>query len=630
MCGIAGIMNFTPGEMVRSESIQPMLDSMFHRGPDDQGIYARGIVGLGMRRLSIIDLEGGRQPISNEDGTLWIIYNGEIFNHEALRADLIRSGCRYKTHSDTETILHLFEEKGPACLEDLRGMFAFAIWDERKRSLFVARDRLGIKPLFYSHDDRRLIFGSELKALLALPDVKREIDWTALDAYFAYGYIPAPWTAYKGIQKLLPGHYMIVDQRGVLIHSYWDLYFEPKRRASESDLMDEFLFLLKESVRMRLMSEVPLGCFLSGGVDSSFVTALMSEMMESPVKTFTIGFGGQKGNFLDEREYAREVSRRYQTDHQEFQVLPEIEHVIDLILHAFDEPFSDDSVIPTYYICKMAREKVTVALTGLGGDENFAGYERYLGFWMSEIFEGLPQFIRERWVKPVVSRLKEGKGGHYRINHLKRFIEADGLSLSHRFQRYISPFSPTQREMLYLPMLRKEIDFDAVERIGRKYFDQSDAEDPIDRALYQDIKMYLPDDILALTDRLGMHHSLELRVPFVDHKLMEFCAKIPSNLKIRWGRKKYLLKKAAASYLPASVIRHRKQGFGSPMAIWLRTDMMPYVDRILAPERIDAVSVLNPMRVREILTAHQERRSLNDKQIFSLIIFQRWLETKSG
>jgi asparagine synthase (glutamine-hydrolysing) len=606
-----------------------MCEALIRRGPDDQGMHIDGPLGLGMRRLSIIDVAGGHQPLTNEDGTLWIVYNGEVFNHEALQADLKRRGHCFKTRSDTETILHLYEEEGPACLRHLRGMFAFAIWNSRARSLFIARDRLGIKPLHYFTDGRRIVFGSEIKALLKHPQVPRDLDWTGIDAFFTYGYVPAPWTAYKGIRKLESGSYLIVTERGIRQEQYWDLPFGPKLRASERDLEHELLDRLREAVRMRLLSEVPLGAFLSGGIDSSLVVALMAETSAARVSTFTIGFGGGTGTFLDERPFAREISQMFRTDHHVFEVQPEPGEAIDRTLAAFDEPFADDSLIPTHHICAEARRHVTVALTGLGGDENFAGYERYLGFQLSRGVNRWPWRPAARAVRPLVNRLREQRGGHYRVNHVKRFLEGADLPEPQRWQRYSSVFPQEERRLLYKPEIAREVDFDAVDRAGWQHFDRLDAADPLDRALYQDIKMYLPDDILALTDRVGMAHSLELRVPFVDHTFVEFCARLPIAMKLKRGRKKYLLRQAAGSILPASVLNHRKQGFAAPTAMWLRGRMRPFVDQSLSREAVDEAGVLLSSEVTARLDAHQTRRRLNDRQIFAMLMFQRWWRQRS-
>jgi asparagine synthase (glutamine-hydrolysing) len=626
MCGIAGIYNLNPRESVQSRDVSGLCATIVRRGPDDEGIYVHENVGLGMRRLSIIDVAGGHQPIANEDATLWIVFNGEIFNHEPLQAGLKQRGHRFTSRSDTETVLHLFEEEGPACLRHLRGMFAIAIWNERTRTLFLARDRLGIKPLHYCLDEQRLVFGSEIKAVLAAPAVSRALDWTAVDAFFTYGYIPAPWTVYRSVRKLPAGHYLLADERGVRCHQYWDLPMGPKLQGTAADIEAEFVERFRESVRMRLLSEVPLGAYLSGGVDSSLVVAMMAESSERPVNTFTIGFGGGTGTFLDERPFAREVSRRYRTNHREFEVQPNVEEALDAALDAFDEPFADDSIVPTHHICKLARQHVTVALTGLGGDENFAGYERYLGFKLSALAGRFPWRSLARTLRPVVRQLREERGGHYRVNHLKRFLEALDLDPAHRWQRYLAILPQSERRALYRPEIVREIDFDAVDFAGRQHFEGCDAEDPLDRAIYQDIKMYLPDDILALTDRVGMWHSLELRVPFVDHTLMEFCAKIPASLKLRGGEKKHVLRRAARPYVPASVLRHRKQGFASPMAMWLRGDMRGLTDTTLQRREIDHVGVLNADEVTARVTAHRERRQLNDKLIFAMLMFQRWFK----
>jgi asparagine synthase (glutamine-hydrolysing) len=624
MCGIAGVFDLAHGGMVNPATVRTMNDALTRRGPDDQGWMVDGNVGLAMRRLSIIDVEGGRQPISNEDGTLTIVFNGEIFNHESLRRGLVGRGHCFKTRSDTETILHLFEEEGPSCLRHLRGMFAIAIWDSRKRRLFIARDRLGIKPLHYAFDGRRFIFGSEIKAILRHPEVSATIDWTAADAFFTYGFIPAPLTIYREIRKLLPGYYAIVDDRGVHQTQYWDVSFDRKATASQADLADEVLARLRESVEMRMLSEVPLGAFLSGGVDSSLIVALMAQASSRPVKTFTMGFGGGTGDFMDERGYAREMSERYGTTHQEFEAQPAVEEALDVALAAFDEPFADDSLIPTHHICRLARRHVTVALTGLGGDENFAGYERHLGFHLSTLLDRAPWRQLSRAARPVVRALRESRGGHYRINHAKRFLEGSGLSPARRWQSYQAMATHQQRRALYTPEIASAVDFDAVDRMGRQYFDQATGADALDRALYQDLKFYMPDDILALTDRVGMWHSLELRVPFVDHTLVEFCATIPREFKLARGTKKHLLREVARPLVPASVLNHRKQGFASPMAMWLRGSLREFVTTSLRPDAIEQSGVLVPSAVQRVLAAHDERRELNDKQIFAMLMFQRW------
>jgi asparagine synthase (glutamine-hydrolysing) len=624
MCGIVGIFDSLGASAVQEFDIRAMCDAIVHRGPNDYGYHVENHVGLGMRRLSIIDVDGGRQPITNENDSIWIVFNGEIYNYIALRDMLLKKGHQFKTKTDTETIIHLYEEYGVRCLDHLQGMFTFMIWDAPKNRIFVARDRLGIKPCFWTQVGSRVAIASEMKSLLKLPWLKPEMDWNGFDAFFAYTYIPAPLTIYKGIHKLSPAHYLLVENGNLQVKRYWDVSFADKHERREADLIEEFLHLLQESVNMRLMSEVPLGAFLSGGIDSGLITALMSSSMSKPANTFNISFGDNKGSFLDEGPYAREIAKRYGCVHREVEVSPRIDEAIDAAVFAFDEPFADDSLIPTYHICDVAKEDVIVVLTGLGGDENFAGYERYLGFWLSRFFGKVPRIMWDYGIAPLVGLLKEQKGGHYQINHLKRFVAGGGLPPGKRYQSYIRTLSPELRRELYLPEISSKIDFDYVEGLGSIHFERLEDGDFLDRALYQDLCMYLPDDILALSDRIGMHHSLELRVPFVDHKLVEFCARIPSKLKLNRGEKKYLLKKVASKFLPDSVVSHRKQGFCTPMASWLRSDLRSVVDSELSREKILNGDIFNQRFIANRLSSHNNRQELNDKLIFSLLVFQKW------
>jgi asparagine synthase (glutamine-hydrolysing) len=625
MCGIAGIFERDGRPPVDGSLLKAMCDAMRRRGPNDEGFYVSRQVGLGMRRLSIIDVAGGHQPIANEDGNLHIVFNGEIYNYAELRTLLEQRGHRFTTRTDTEAILHLFEDEGPAALQRLRGMFAIAIWNVRERTLFVARDRMGIKPLHYAYDGRRFAFASEIGSLLADPAIDRALDWTALDGYFTYGYVPAPWTAYRAIRKLLPGHYLRISDRGVEDVEYWDLDFEPKSKASPEELEEEFTRLFQEAVQQHLLSEVPLGAFLSGGIDSSLVVAMMAQASAQPVNTFTVGFGGDQGSFLDERPYALDVSARYGTTHQALEVRPDAEGSIDLALAAFGEPFADDSIIPTDAICRLAKQHVTVVLTGLGGDENFAGYERHLGFHLSASADGFPWRQLARTASPLVQRLRDGSVPNQRLNHVKRFLAAAQLPPAQRWQRYQALFSPEERRALYEPAIAREIDFEAVDAVGTRYFESAPAESPLDKALYQDFKTYLPDDILALTDRVGMWHSLEARVPFLDHMLVEFCARLPVSMKIRLTQKKAMLRRVARRFVPPSVLDHPKQGFGSPMAAWLRCGLRSFAENSLSGPALDRTGVLKRSAVAALLTEHSERRQVNDRRIFAILVFQRWM-----
>ncbi|HLG29159.1 MAG TPA: asparagine synthase (glutamine-hydrolyzing), partial [Candidatus Brocadiales bacterium] len=437
MCGISGIYNFkNRDEQVSKETLLKMCLTIRHRGPDDQGIFLDTNIGLGMRRLSIIDVAGGHQPIANEDKTVWIVLNGEIYNYLELREHLQKKGHAFSTRSDAEVVIHEYEEYGEACVEKLRGMFAFAIWDGNKEKLLIARDRVGIKPLFYTRINGSIVFASEIKAILSAlggQGIKREIDWRAFDAFFTLSYIPAPLTIFKDIYKLLPGHVIVCEKGQIRVKKYWDIYYQPDYGKSEDYFIDGFMGLLEESVKIHLMSEVPLGAFLSGGIDSSTVVSLMARNNNSQVNTFSIGFGGNVGGYNDERQYARLVAQRYHTNQKEFEVKPDFITLMDELVGAFDEPFADDAMIPSYYVCKLAKEYVTVALSGLGGDELFGGYERYLGFSLSNKYERLPRFIRDRIIAPIINQLPENRNGSYSINHLKRFIRASNLTSDQRY-----------------------------------------------------------------------------------------------------------------------------------------------------------------------------------------------------
>ncbi len=627
MCGIVGVIS--RNENMRNFPIKTLADRIVHRGPDGCGYYADAHAALGHRRLSIIDVEGGAQPIYNEDGSRCIVYNGEVFNFQALRKDLIEKGHVFTTRSDTETILHAYEQWGEHCVDMLRGMFVFAIWDANKKTLFIARDRLGIKPLFYMAHGGRFYFASEIKAILAAEGVPREIDDTALAAYFSYSYIPAPMTIYRGIKKLLPGHSLRWQNGGITIKQYWDLTFRPDRSKGESDFIGRFLELFEESVAMRLISEVPLGAFLSGGIDSSAVVAMMSRISTDPVKTFCMGFGGTTGGYLDERGYARMVADRYGTDHQEHEVIPAFEGLVETIVSAFDEPFADDSAIPSYFVCKMARQKVTVALSGLGGDEAFAGYERYLGFSLRRFYSLLPLLVRDKLIRPLVEKIPERRDGHYTINHLKRFARSGALRPESAYLGYISRISNEMQASFFADSQRFQAHHANVTDLMLAYFrsDRVDGDaDSLNRVFYCDTKTYLPEDILAVTDRMSMHHSLEVRVPFIDHKLMEFCATIPPEMKMRWFIKKYLLKKATRTLLPKEVIRHRKQGFVGPMTQWLKTDLKEYVTETLSRKNLARHGCLNADVVDRVLAEHMSGRQIHDTLIWSILIFQKWYD----
>lgn len=621
MCGIFGVASTRD---IREFPLEAVTSTLAHRGPDDWGYYRDQHVGLGHRRLSIIDVEGGHQPVCNEDKTKYIVFNGEIYNFLELREQLIVRGHRFVTKGDTETILHAYEEWGEECVEHLSGMFAFAIWDIREQTLFVARDRLGIKPLFFAEHAGVFFCASEMKAILGTPRFPRDIDQTAMGCYFGLSYIPAPLTIFSKIRKLLPGHSLTWRDGQISIRQYWDLEFRPDYSKSESYFIDYFMDLFRKAVGSHLISEVPLGAFLSGGVDSSLVVALMQA--HGPINTFTIGFGGNAGGYLDERGYARTMARRYGTNHKEYEVVPKLDGLLDTIVRAFDEPFADDSTIPSYYVCKIARENVTVALSGLGGDELFAGYERYLGLKLQGIYHQVPSFFR-RLLPGVINALPERSDGHYTINHIKRFIRASSGNPDVCYTGYLSIMSPGIKASLFADAdtFGKHVQFSG--ELLRGYFNSdrvSGEAGSVDRALYCDMKTYLPEDILAVTDRMSMQHSLEVRVPFLDHAVVEFCATIPPELRMKGFTKKYLLKHAAKGLLPPEIIHHRKQGFVGPTSRWLQTDMRADVEHILDKQFLRVHGFFNQGTIDRLLAEHFSGKEIHDKILWSLVMFQKW------
>jgi asparagine synthase (glutamine-hydrolysing) len=605
-----------------------MNSRLARRGPDEDGFFQAPGVGLAMRRLSIIDLAGGRQPIHNEDATVWTVLNGEIYNYRELRAGLLQRGHCFRTQSDTEVIVHLYEEYGDDFVRHLRGMFAIALWDQRRRRGVLVRDRLGIKPLFYARAGGLLLFGSEIKALLASNLIRQELDYQALDAFFAFTYIPAPLTIYRGIEKLEPGHLLTYESGRVEKRCYWDVHFsEADQHAEEGQWLERFDKAIDDAVGSHLVSDVPLGAFLSGGVDSSLVVALMSGHQREPVETFTMGFSGARTALLDERPLARSVAKQYGCRFHEYTVQPDFRTIARDIVEAFDEPFADDSVIPSYYLCEQARQKVKVVLSGLGGDELFAGYDRYSGVLMGGYYSRLfPQWVHRRLVNPLVQHLPEGSTGGNRVDHAKRFARAALQTPAARYLGFVSSIAPAERPRLFAGQVADRIDFSRTDRMITDLYERAEAPDDLSRALYVDIKTYLPEDILALSDRLSMWHSLEVRVPLVDHPLVELSARLPSRFKLDWRSKKILLKRLARRRLPGEVIAHRKQGFESPMGAWMRGELRGYTTDVLSGPRLSETGLFNTSYVSAKLSEHVAGRSKNNKLLFSLIMFQHWFE----
>ncbi|MGH9970116.1 MAG: asparagine synthase (glutamine-hydrolyzing) [Pyrinomonadaceae bacterium] len=620
MCGIAGFVeNSGHGDSDPREAarvLERMCRVIRHRGPDDQGLFVKDSVALGMRRLSIIDLAGGHQPMAGEDGLVTIVFNGEIYNFLELQPLLEARGHCFKTRSDTEAIVHAYEEFGPGCADLLRGMFAFAIWDERKKKLFIARDRVGKKPLYYGLTSKgTFVFGSELKSLLQHPEVEREINPEALDAYFTLGYVPDPLSIFLNIHKLPPGHHLSFADGRVSIQQYWDFTFEPADSRREEDYTDELRSLLDESVRLRLISDVPLGAFLSGGIDSSTVVALMARHMGQPVKTFSIGFHEDSYNEL---EYARLTAQKFETDHQEFFVTPEICDIVDELVWHFDEPFADSSAIPTYIVSKLAREHVKVVLSGDGGDEVFGGYTRYVVERKRSVFSHLPGFVRKGFMEPLSHRLPHGTLG-------RNFIHNVALDPVERYLDSMSVFSGLNRELLYTADFKRSLgEGSQTAARFRNLASNVRTEEAIDRLLYIDSKTYLPGDILTKVDRMSMAVSLEARAPLLDHKLIEFMGKTPATLKLAGDATKYLLKQAVKDLVPDEILSRSKQGFGVPIQEWINKQLRSRIRETLASSQIRQRDYLEPGYVEILLDEHERGRRDHSMAVWALFMFELW------
>jgi asparagine synthase (glutamine-hydrolysing) len=618
MCGICGIFEFHRREPIPEEFLRRMTDTILHRGPDDEGFYSGPGIGFGFRRLSIIDVAGGHQPISNEDGSIWVMLNGEIYNYPELYRELLARGHRFRTRSDTETIVHLYEEYGEDCFRRLRGMFAIALWDSRERKLLLARDRVGKKPLFYAAGRERLVFGSELKALLAADGLPREMDLHALSDYFSLGYIPAPKTIYRAARKLRPGHYLVASPERVREVRYWDLSFADVENRSEEEWCELLRHELCEATRIRLMSEVPLGAFLSGGVDSSCVVAMMSHALERPATTCSIGFEEKEYN---EIAFAREVARLFATEHHEHVVRPNALEVLDKLVWHYDEPFADSSAVPTYYVSWVARQHVTVALGGDGGDENFAGYRRYLfDSFENRLRQYVPETLRRRLFGPL-ARWYPALAWAPRPLRGKATFQSLARSPLEGYFNSVSIFRPGEKPRLFTPEFRRALGgYDSLE-VFREHYDRAGTDDPLSRIQYVDIKTYLADDILAKVDRASMAVSLEVRAPLLDHQLMEKVARIPSSFKLRGRTGKYIFKKAMEPVLPASILYRSKQGFAVPLDRWFRQDL-----RELAREAILSSDdgILDRTFLLKIWEQHQKRRYDRSAHLWSVLMYRRW------
>ncbi len=628
MCGICGVYA-EPGlpEDVRTLT-RAMCDVIVHRGPDEDGYYADGPVSLGMRRLSIIDLTTGRQPIPNEDKTVWVVYNGEIFNFPELKPELQSRGHKFTTNADTEVIVHLYEEMGEDFATRLNGMFAVALWDTKKRKLVLVRDRLGIKPLHYAWQDGRLYFGSEIKSLLR-GGVSREIDLESLSRYFTFEFVPAPDSIFAKIKKIPPGHLMTVKDGRSEIRRYWDVHYaegEPVKRSEES-WAEEIAARLKESVRMRLLSDVPLGVFLSGGIDSSAVTALMSETAGGRVKTFSIGF---KEKTFDELDFARIVADKFGTEHTEFVVdSRQAAGLVPKLMEYLDEPLADASVIPTYVISKLARQHVTVALAGDGGDELFGGYDTYKAFKVARLYRKIPGFLRRGLIGPAVRLLPASSKRLSFEFKAKKFTTGAEYPPPIANTLWWGAYTPDLKARLLAPDLRDRIAPDPFGPI-REQDARNHAADPLDRIAYLDLKLYLQDDLLVKVDRMSMANSLEIRTPFLDYTFVEFAATIPSRLKLKGFTSKHILKKALVSRLPAEILAKKKIGFDLPLGPWLRDELREFVRDTLSPVRLRRHGFLDEDFVRKVLDEHMAGTHNHRQLLWPLVIFQFWHDRYIG
>ena len=619
MCGICGVFEPERQSAIEPGLVRRMADTLRHRGPDDEGIYTSAGVGLGHRRLSIIDLEGGHQPLSNEDGGIWITFNGEVYNFEELNRQYLSSGHSFKTRSDTETIVHLYEELGEECFAQLRGMFAIALWDARRRRILLARDRIGKKPLFYSWDGRRLLFASEIKAVLAAGGVSKEMDLEALSDYFSYQYVPAPKTIYRNVRKLRPAHYLIVDSSGVREVPYWDIQFDQTQDSSETEWCERLLDEYRTAVKSRLISDVPLGAFLSGGVDSSSVVKLMNEI-QGRVTTCSIGFPADK---YDESADARAFAKTLGANHFEHTVKPQAIDLLPKLAWHYDEPFADSSAVPTYYVSQIARQHVTVALSGDGGDENFAGYRRYkLTARENQVRAYIPDSFR-RNVFGYLGDWYPKLGWAPRMFRAKSTFQSLARSPIDGYFYGVSCCPPAlKHQLLGADVWKRLAGYDSAD-VLREYYNRANTTDPLSRIQYVDMKTYLVDDILTKVDRASMANSLEVRSPLLDHKLMELVAQMPSSLKLHNGQGKYIFKKALRGLVPSSILDRPKKGFAVPVAEWFRGELKGFAQDRLFRHQDD---LLNGAFLNRCWMQHQRGQRDWSALLWCVLMFRTWQE----
>jgi asparagine synthase (glutamine-hydrolysing) len=622
MCGIYGIAGLDWNPSLDREVLARMGRVIVHRGPDDDGHFYNGGVGLGMRRLSIIDLKGGHQPIANEDETIWVVCNGEIYNFKELREDLEKKGHHFRTHSDTEVIVHLYEDLGVDLFKRLRGMFAIAVWDAQRKRLVLARDRLGKKPLYVARLPGRLLFASEIKSILADHTVSRELNYSALNEYLALGYVPAPMTLFKGIEKLLPGHYLICERDQISQHCYWDLDPETVDHLPEEEWVERVREKLIESTRIRLISDVPLGAFLSGGIDSSAIVAAMARMTDQPVKTYSIGFEGED-SFYNELPYASIVARAFDTDHHEIVVRPDAAELLPKLIWHMDEPIADSAFITTYLVSRLAAQSVKVILSGVGGDELFGGYRRYLGDAFGRYYRLLPRRLRQNWLPSILAKLPRDRHSSWKnlFRYAEAFAKSANLSPSERYLSYVTLFTADAAAEL---RNRGSNGVRPTSAAMQSYFTRCTGAENLNQCIYVDLKTSLADDLLALTDKMTMAASLECRAPFMDHELVELAARMPADLKVRGFTMKYVLKKAVQPWLPAEILNRKKRGFGAPMGAWLRRDLKLLVQETLSERQVKKRGLFQWPVVKQLIQRHDSKEGDYTDHLLALINLELW------
>ena len=620
MCGICGIVSFEPVHGSDNFIVQKMNNTLRHRGPDDEGYYQDSRASLAMRRLSIIDLNTGHQPISNEAEDIWVVYNGEIYNFQPLRAELEKRGHVFKTRTDTEVIVHAYEEYGDGCVKEFNGMFALALWDSRRCRLLMARDHMGIKPLYYWMGADRLVFGSELKALAAHPAVPRRVSLAAIDLFLSLEYIPSPLTIYEEVFKLQPGHMLVLEEGRLKVSSFWEVPVQPVGE-DEDECAETLAGLLKDAVRMRLISDVPLGAFLSGGIDSSAVVGYMSQISSKPVQTFSIGFQDATYNELP---YAEAVARHFGTEHR-FEVLDaDVSNLAEGLVQQHDEPFADTSIFPTYLVSRLARQHVKVALSGDGGDELFAGYDTYLAEQLSRYYDKLPAVVRRDVMPAFAGLLPPQPAKKGTINKVKRMIEGASMNPALQHTRWMIFLNDRDKDCLYRSDLKKTLEQGSTAAFLEGHFRQALSFDSLAQQQYVDLKTYLADDILTKVDRMSMAVSLEARVPLLDHRIAEFALNLPPHMKLSRSRTKIILRRAVKRLVPDLVLEKPKEGFSIPMKHWLGSSLKPMMMDLLSRETIERRGYFNPQVVSTWIQEHLDGRVNHAHRLWALMVLELW------